>query len=125
MSMEHDEVIALIVVGVMIVLDYVTGLVKAAKNHDISSTRMREGLYHKAAFVLTMFLAEVIEHAQRVIDLGFTVPVVIPAAVYITLTETASIVENLAQINPELQGSRLLALFRSTKEDTHGSQDAQ
>lgn len=123
--MDKTEIAALAIVGVMICLDYLTGIIKAAKDHDISSTRMREGLYHKSAFVLTMALAEIIEHGQSVIDLGFTVPIVVPAGVYITLTEIASIIENLGQINPELQGSRLLAMFRSTKEDTHGSQDAQ
>lgn len=123
--MDTTEIAAIAVVGVMIVLDYATGLIKAAMQHDISSTRMREGLYHKSAFVLVMVLAETIEHAQQVIDLGFALPVVVPAAVYITLTETASIIENLGQINPELQGGRLLSIFRGTKteEATNGDQD--
>lgn len=112
--MDRTEIAALAIVGVMILLDYATGLIKACMQHDISSTKMREGLYHKAAFILTMALAEVIEHGQAVVDMGFTVPVVIPAAVYITITEVASIIENLGQINPELKSSRLLALFRST-----------
>lgn len=113
--MDKTEMTALIVVGLMIVMDYATGLLKAVMQHNISSTKMREGLYHKAAFVTVMFLAEVIERAQQVIDLGFNVPIVVPAAVYITITEVSSIIENLGEINPELRGSRLLALFRSTK----------
>ena len=115
--MEKTELAALAVVGVMIVMDYATGLLKALKNHDVSSVKMREGLYHKGAYIVVMALAEVIEHAQQVIDLGFSVPIVVPAAVYITLTETASIIENLGEINPELCESKVLALFRSTKED--------
>lgn len=114
--MDKTEITALIVVGVMIVMDYATGLLKAVMQHDISSTKMREGLYHKAAFVAVMFLAEVIERAQQVIDLGFSVPIVMPAAVYITVTEVSSIIENLGEINPEIKGSRLLGLFRSDKE---------
>lgn len=114
--MDKTEMTALIVVGVMIVMDYATGLLKAVMQYDISSTKMREGLYHKAAFVAVMFLAEVIECAQQVIDLGFSVPIVVPAAVYITVTEVSSIIENLGEINPEIKGSRLLSLFRSDKE---------
>lgn len=114
--MGKTEITALIVVAIMMALDYITGIVKAAKTHDISSTKMREGLYHKCAFALTMVLAEVIERTQSVIDLGFAVPIVIPAAVYIIITEVSSIIENLGQINPELQGSRLLSLFRSSKD---------
>lgn len=114
--MDKTEMTALIVVGVMIVMDYATGLLKAVMQYDISSTKMREGLYHKAAFVAVMFLAEVIERVQQVIDLGFSVPIVVPAAVYITVTEVSSIIENLGEINPEIKGSRLLSLFRSDKE---------
>lgn len=113
--MDKSEIAALCVVGVMIVTDYATGLLKACMQHDLSSTKMREGLYHKACYIVIMFTAEVIEHAQQVIDLGFAVPIVIPAAVYITITEISSIIENLGQINPELQGTRLLDLFRSTQ----------
>lgn len=113
--MDKTEMTALIVVGVMIAMDYFTGLLKALKNHDVSSVKMREGLYHKGAYVVVMALAEVIEHAQHAIDLGFSMPIVVPAAVYITLTETSSIIENLGEINPELQGSRLLVLFRSDR----------
>lgn len=115
--MEKTELAALAVVGVMIVMDYATGLLKALKNHDVSSSKMREGLYHKGAYVIVMALAEIIEHAQHAIDLGFGVPLIVPAAVYITLTETASIIENLGEINPELCESKVLALFRSTKEE--------
>ena len=43
-------------------------------------------------------------------------PIVVPAAVYITVTEVSSIIENLGEINPEIKGSRLLSLFRSDKE---------
>lgn len=115
--MQKTEITALAVVGILIILDYITGLVKAAMQRDISSTKMREGLYHKGAFVLIMVLAEILEHAQRVIDLGYTLPIVIPAAVYVILTETTSILENLSQINPELADSPVMQLFRTQEED--------
>ena len=66
--MDKTEMTALIVVGVMIAMDYFTGLLKALKNHDVSSVKMREGLYHKGAYVVVMALAEVIEHAKKVHD---------------------------------------------------------
>ena len=114
--MDRTELTALAIVGVMIVLDYLTGIIKAAFHHDISSGKMREGLYHKGAYILVMVLAEIIEHAQQVIDLGFTVPIVIPAAVYIVVTEITSILENIAAINPALAGSPILKLFRTRDE---------
>lgn len=114
--MDKHEMAALIVVGVMIVMDYATGLIKAAMQHDISSEKMRNGLYHKVSFVIVMFLAEVIERAQHSIDLGFSMPIVAPAAIYIAITEVSSVLENLGEINPELKNSRLLTLFRSDRE---------
>lgn len=126
--MPHTEAASLIIVGILIVFDYATGLLKAVMRHDISSEKMRQGLFHKSALVLVMLLAEIVEHAQAHIDLGFTLPLIVPAAVYIALTEIASIIENLGEINPELASSPLLQLFRpkdqdaTQKGDTNGRQ---
>lgn len=113
--MDKTETTALVMVSIMIVTDYLTGLIKAAMQHDISSEKMRNGLYHKVSFVIVMFLAEIIERAQQSIDLGFSMPIVAPAAIYITITEVSSVLENLGEINPELKNSRLLTLFRSNR----------
>ena len=91
--MQQTEIAALCVVGVLIVLDYLTGLMKAAMQHDISSEKMRLGLWHKSGLIL-----------------------VVPAAVYIAVTEISSILENLGEINPEIADSPLLRLFRSRKD---------
>lgn len=112
--MDRTQIAALIVTGILILMDYITGLAKAIHAKDISSEKLREGLWHKTAYVLVVLLAEIVEHAQNWIDLGFTVPLVIPACVYICVTEVASIVENIGTLNPELSGSRILQLFRTT-----------
>lgn len=115
--MNQPEIACLAVTSILIVLDYLTGIAKAAMAHDIDSGKMREGLWHKSAYILVIALAAIIEHGQRYVDLGFTVPLLIPACVYITLTEVASILENLTEINPELASSPVLNLFRSRKGD--------
>lgn len=116
--MNRSEITAIVIVAVMIVMDYLTGMAKAVHAKDVSSEKLREGLWHKSAYVLVILLAETIEHAQHWMDLGFDVPLVIPACVYIILTETASIVENIGQLNPALAGGRLLGMFRTTNTDT-------
>lgn len=123
--MDKTEIAALILTGILIVMDYLTGLAKAIKDRDVSSEKMRQGLWHKSAYLIVILLAEILEHGQTLVDMGFTVPIITPACVYIIVTETASIIENLGQINPELQGTRLLALFRSAKEDADGTQNAR
>ena len=114
--MQQTEIAALCVVGVLIVLDYLTGLMKAAMRHDISSEKMRLGLWHKSGLILVMLLAEVVERGQQYLDLGYAVPLIVPAAVYIAVTEISSILENLGEINPEIASSPLLRLFRSGKD---------
>lgn len=118
--MDRTEIAALVITCVLIVMDYLTGLAKSVVNKDIDSTKMRDGLWHKAAYAAVIVLAEIIEHGQEAVDLGFTVPLIVPTCVYIVLTETASILENLSQINPELADSPVMQLFRSTK-DTAGN----
>lgn len=118
--MDRTEIAALVITCVLIVMDYLTGLAKSVVNKDIDSAKMRDGLWHKATYVAVIVLAEIIEHGQEAVDLGFTVPLIVPTCVYIVLTETASILENLSQINPELADSPVMQLFRSTK-DTAGN----
>ena len=114
--MDRTEIAALVITCVLIVMDYLTGLAKSVVNKDIDSTKMRDGLWHKAAYVAVIVLAEIIEHGQEAVDRGFAVPLIVPTCVYIVLTETASILENLSQINPELADSPVMQLFRSTKD---------
>lgn len=113
--MENTELAALTIVGILIALDYITGLMKAAMQHDISSEKMRLGLWHKSGLILVMLLAEIVERGQAHLDLGYSVPLIVPAAVYISVTEISSILENIGQINPEIADSPLLRLFRSEK----------
>lgn len=114
--MQQTEIAALAIVGVLIAIDYLTGLMKAAMQHDISSEKMRLGLWHKSGLILVMLLAEVVERGQQYLDLGYAVPLIVPAAVYIAVTEISSILENLGEINPEIASSPLLRLFRSGKD---------
>lgn len=105
----------LIVTFALIVLDFVSGIVKGAATTGISSSKMREGLYHKGAYVISLVLAYLIEFGMMFADLGFSVPMVSAVCVYIMLTEVASIIENVGAINPDLQDNAFLRLFESSK----------
>ncbi|WP_250234776.1 phage holin family protein [Bifidobacterium longum] len=114
--MQQNGIAALAIVGILMTIDYLTGLMKAAIQHNISSEKMRLGLWHKSGMILVMLLAEIVEHGQRYLDLGYTVPLIVPTAVYISITEISSIMENLGEINPDIANSPLLQLFRSGKD---------
>ena len=93
---------ALSVCGVLIALDIATGLAKAWIAHDIQSTALREGLAHKATYVVLILLGVVCEYAQLHISLGVELPTALAITVYIIVSEIVSVAENLVAINPEL-----------------------
>lgn len=90
------------IVGIFIVLDFFSGIIKAYKEKAYSSTIMREGLYHKCGSILCMMLGALVDYAQTIVDLGVTMPVANAICVYIILMECGSIVENISVINPEI-----------------------
>lgn len=122
--MGKSEIATLIIVGTLIVMDYLTGVGKAIKAKDVDSQVMREGLWHKSAYVGVIALALLLEHGQGYLDLGYTLPVVTPACTYIAVTEIASILENLSALNPELASNKIMQIFRQNEPRQHGKHKA-
>lgn len=102
---------AIAVVGGFIAMDCITGIVKAVKNKNFSSSIMREGLFHKAGSILAIVLGLLADYAQTIIDLGFTLPITIPLCVYIATMEIGSVIENISAINPEILPNKLMQFF--------------
>lgn len=100
----------------LIALDIVSGILSAASRNDIDSSKLRLGLIHKLAFVLAYALAVVLELAESNMPMGLSVPLIMPVAIYITLTEACSIYENLKLANPDLHISHFEDLFRFSAE---------
>lgn len=122
--MQKSELATLIIVAVLIVMDYVSGVGKAIKSKDVDSQVMREGLWHKSAYVGVIALALLLEHGQTYLDLGYTLPVVTPACTYIAVTEIASILENLSALNPELANNKVMQIFRQNVPEQQGKHKA-
>lgn len=100
-----------------IVLDFITGMIKAVATQTFTSTKMRQGLFHKVALLLCMILGFLVDHAQGYLDLGITVPVSAAICVYICLMETTSIIENICKINPEILPDKLASLLGGLKKE--------
>lgn len=100
-----------ILTACFIVLDMVTGLVKAFKEKSYTSSIMREGLFHKCGSVLCIVIAALVDYAQTFADLGVNVPIAIPVCVYIIMMEIGSIIENVCIINPEIMPEKLKSYF--------------
>lgn len=91
----------------VILLDIVFGFAGAVKLRDVRSSKLRNGLWHKAGFVGLIVLAYVVEYAASYADLGFEVPSVLAVCVYVFVTELVSVFENLCVLNPGLVRSPL------------------
>lgn len=86
------------------VADIATGLVKAWHAHDVKSSAMREGLYHKIGYIGVIFLAQGVEYAAGMVpQISIDVPITEGVCAFIILSEIVSILENLAAINPAVR----------------------
>lgn len=100
----------------LMLFDVFSGFIAAIKNREVSSTKMREGLFHKCSLVMCIVLAWCIEmFVMHVPDLGFNVPLVIPACILIFAMEVVSILENIIKINPDLENEEIVKLFTNAK----------
>ena len=109
------NMIYVIVTG-FIVLDLVTGVVKALKEKNFTSSAMRDGLFHKCASLICVIFGVLVDYAQSLIDLGITIPIATGICCYITLMECGSIIEKLCAINQQIAPDKLKSYFLKLKE---------
>ena len=103
----------------MMLIDVISGYVGAWVTKTVSSSRMREGLAHKGMLILLMLVAGLIDWVQQqgLADLGFKVPLLPAACIYIIWMEVNSALENAGEIFPWFKRSKLYSLFASHADD--------
>lgn len=106
-----------------VLLDLITGLVKAFKEKTYSSSVMREGLFHKSASIIVVVMARMADFAQTLIDIGVTVPLTNIICGYIMLMEIGSIIENVGKINPKFIPAKLRSYFVKLSDNGGGTDD--
>lgn len=102
-------------------LDLVTGMIAAIRSREIQSSKLRDGLFKKAAFILCYFLAWLVDEYGHTVGFSIGVPVLPVLVLYVVTTELVSIIENITKINPDLLSSKLLEMFH-VKHDTEESE---
>ncbi len=121
--MPTHELIVIGIVFLLVLIDYVTGVVNAIMHGELSSERMRQGLGHKFTYLVVICVALIIEYGSDYINLGIELPVFAPACAGICLIEITSIMENCAKINPELSRSNIIDIFNIDKKENNGKED--
>lgn len=96
------KITALIIVSVFICFDVLTGWLKALSTGSLDSSIMRKGLFHKVGEELAMAFGYLCEFCFPLAGVPMQIPIASGIGVYIVLMETASIVENIAIMNPAL-----------------------
>lgn len=91
-----------IVVGIFILFDIGTGIIKAVYHGDINSTALRQGLFHKLSEIVAIAGSGLLEYGMEYVNLGVKLPLVGVVATYLCVTELISILENLSDVNPVL-----------------------
>jgi phage-related holin len=99
-------------IGIM--FDLITGVANAAMHKELSSEKMRIGLWHKCGFTACIILGIYLEWVEQIIDLssytGFELPTTIAVCVFIILIEARSNYENIRKMSPEITKSPLEVL---------------
>ena len=121
--MPIHELIVIGIVFLLVLIDYITGVVNAVMHGELSSEKMRHGLGHKFAYLAVICVALIVEYGSDYIDLGVELPVFVPVCVGICLIEVTSIMENCVKINPELSGSNILNIFNIERKVNHDTED--
>lgn len=97
----------------LVIVDFITGLIGHTMREGFSSSKVREGLAHKFTYVIALVLCLILERIMENYDL----PMVYAGALYsltyvwIVITETGSILENLVLINPDLADNSFMHIF--------------
>lgn len=121
--MSIHELIVIGIVFLLVLIDYITGVINAIMHGKLSSEKMREGLGHKFTYLAVICVALIVEYGSSYINLGIELPVFIPVCAGICLTEITSIIENCVKINPELSSSNILNIFNIDKKENNGKED--
>ena len=90
------------VAGLFIAMDIITGWAKALATGTTNSSIMRAGLFHKLGEIMAVLFGYACELSFPYVGISLSIPLVESISTYIILMEVASIVENIAQINPQL-----------------------
>lgn len=110
--MTESQSWSIVLACIMMVADVVVGFVGAAIRHDISSTKMREGIGHKVMMLALIAVAYVLGVGlTHVSGIEFDVPSTEVVCWYTIVMELASIIENMAMAWPAFSDSKLFRYF--------------
>lgn len=119
----NDIMCYFIAVVVFVFIDYITGVVNAAMHSRLNSSKMREGLGHKFAYCVLIFVAYIIDAIQLNSSLNLPFEMFPIISIGIIAIELTSIIENVCEINPELKKAKFMDIFEKNNTNDDGKED--
>ena len=97
----------------LVIVDFITGLIGHTMREGFSSSKVREGLAHKFTYAIALVVCLILEKIMEYYDLPMVYADVLYslAYVWIVITETGSILENLVLINPDMADNSFMRIF--------------
>lgn len=97
----------------LVIVDFITGLIGHTIREGFSSSKVREGLANKFTYAIALTLCLILEKIMEYYDLPMVYAGVLYSLTYvwIVITETGSVLENLVLINPDLADNSFMRIF--------------
>lgn len=110
--MTESQSCSIVMACLMMLADIAVGFVGAAVRHDISSTKMREGIGHKVMVLVLIAVAYMLGVGLgHVNGIDAEIPSTEVICWYVVVMELASILENVSLAWPEFADTRLFRYF--------------
>ena len=119
----NDTIWYSIAVVAFIFIDYITGVVNAAMHSRLKSSKMREGLGHKFAYCVLIFISYIIDTIQLNSSLNLPFELFPVVSLGIIAIELTSIIENVCEINPELKEAKFMNVFEKNNKTNEKKED--
>lgn len=119
----NDIMCYFIAVVVFVFIDYIAGVVNAAMHSRLNSSKMREGLGHKFAYCVLIFVAYIIDAIQLNSSLNLPFEMFPIVSIGIIAIELTSIIENVCEINPELRKAKFMDIFEKNNTNNDKKED--
>lgn len=116
---------AFIVTMILIVIDFISGVSAAAKNGELSSKAMRNGLWHKFAYMLVIGASATMDYATKHLEMGISMPIFIPVCIAICLTEITSTIENCIKLNPDIKNEKIISIFNKFEQNNNNNNESE
>ena len=119
----NDTIWYSIAVVAFIFIDYITGVVNAAMHSRLKSSKMREGLGHKFAYCVLIFISYIIDTIQLNSSLNLPFELFPVVSLGIIAIELTSIIENVCEINPELKEAKFMNVLEKNNKTNEKKED--